>query len=922
MFTKKKTNHKAVIKKVTKKKVVKKKISKKTAKIKTRPGLANKINLPVIITPDTLPLLDPNFEWNKFEKFSKALISKLFVESKVNIMGKRGEKQYGIDLIADSKNGIYFFAQCKRYKTYSVTQFKKAKSDLELNTDKCILLLACEASADLRLEVFGDEKWEIWDVEDISAKTFSLSDKERFEIIKKYFGLEWGKAFSEYNQFSSLASPFEYFRNFLNPKKIFNHSIPYLGRESELKELNMFIKSKHQALVLNAPGGIGKSRLLWELSKRIKNLSWDILFIREGMKPVVEDFQNIKSDKVLFIFDDAHRYDLTPYLSFIQMLSCKYKIIFSTRPQGRNTLKLSLKKLNIESQEIKDLELCRFSHNDAKKIVDKLLPDLNDMYSWPMAKLLAESTLVGTLACNLLKRKSITLSSLANDPEIKDTVMFKFVEELSGKIETKIRPETIQDVLSLISALAPIEYHQGNIEKYFLEATDILEEEVRECIADLLYSGLLTERGRQIRISPDILSDCILEESCFFRTGQPSSFFINLFKKSQGNIRKNLLKNISELDWRKKNNALSNSILLQEFWNNLSISDNEDLYCFSDKLETVQSIAYFQPIESYGFVLKAFEHLLKHENNDQRWRYSSCQETIACIIKDIIIAGYQTESLMMILWQIGKNDQKNLNPYPNHPIRVISDLCSYERNLPVKLYENTFQGLKKIIEAYNPVRDFHNPINILEGFLAKSSHSTYSHGNSFSLSPFHISYKSTKELRSKVLDLLKTLTLSTSHLKNAYSAVNTLSKTLSPPHPVLNLTVNKKNIKVWSKEVEEATKILIAAYQKTSFNLLKLKIKKVFAWERRWSHYPIAQKAVSKFLKDNPSCLDEIRYIPFSFWTYREALIKRESKDYKTRTKSREMYVINSKGYYVARYLFDKVIDVPYNSIDEFVNNF
>ena len=70
--------------------------------------------------------------------------------------------------------------------------------------------------------------------------------------------------------------------------------------------------------------------------------------------------------------------------------------------------------------------------------------------------------------------------------------------------------------------------------------------------------------------------------------------------------------------------------------------------------------------------------------------------------------------------------------------------------------------------------------------------------------------------------------------------------------------------------------------------------------------------------------LDEIQGFTFSFSSLSkdEEISRWESKDYKTRTKSREMYVINSKGYYVARYLFDKIIDVPYNSIDEFVNNF
>lgn len=97
----------------------------------------------------------------KFEKFSKQLIKAIHKGHEVKLLGVRGQKQYGIDLVAQDKNGSHFFAQNKKYKSYSLAQFKKAKSELKLNGKKTILLLSCEASAELRLEVMGDPLWDI-----------------------------------------------------------------------------------------------------------------------------------------------------------------------------------------------------------------------------------------------------------------------------------------------------------------------------------------------------------------------------------------------------------------------------------------------------------------------------------------------------------------------------------------------------------------------------------------------------------------------------------------------------------------------------------------------------------------------------------------------------------------------------------------
>lgn len=859
------------------------KISKKIKKKAIRKKASSKLRPPVISSPDTLPLLDSNFSWEKFERFSKQLIKAIYPEHEVKLFGVKGQKQYGIDLVAQDRDGKHFFAQNKQYKKYSVAQFKKTKSELKLKGSKAILLLSCEASSDLRLEVLGDSLWDIWDINDISDKVFQLENSARKELVKRFFGIEWAKAFSDYNEFSSVVSPIDFFRNYFDPKKLFNHTIPFFSRDNDIEHLRKFTQGTHQALVLNAPGGVGKSRLLWEFSKSSSEPGWSVLFIREGMPPEADHFNNIRSNKVIFIFDDAHRFDPEPYLTFIYALKdIKYKIIFSTRPQGRERLKLALIKKHLESSEIKDYEIKKFTSQGAKELVSKLLPKIDSSYVGPIAKLFTDSTLIGVLACNLIKKKHISLASLSSEEDIKGKVIASFTDELSGKIDSRLSNDFIQKILSHISGFAPISYDEKKIDPKFISATSEKESDVNECIADLLYSGILVERGGRIRISPDVLSDCILENACYLKNNEPSDFFQNSFEKTDNELRNNLLKNISELDWKRKKAELTGSVLLSKFWSKFKDITNDDLSTIYSKLETVKTLAYYQPIESYEVILSTVEYLSKISNDDHDYRFNSCIRYISDICRDVILAGYNIEELMMTLWQLGKNDSRNLNPHPDHPIRRLSDLCSYERNFPIALYEKTLRGLKNIIGIYDSKKDHHEPISMLKGFLAKTSSSTYSEGHNIIISPFHISYENTQKLRLEVFETLKKLAL-LRDLKTSYLAVKVLSEAATSPRGIVGLEVTEKQSDIWHKEISDTINILIEIYKKTSHSLIKVQVKNNLNHKIRWNKRSRYKSIVSDFLKKNPFSSDELKYVPFAFWSYNDLLVQRNFKDYKKR---------------------------------------
>ena len=81
---------------------------------------------PVITRPDTLPLLDSQINWDRFERFIRHLIRLQPGVRDVKRYGKAGSKQKGIDLIATLENGDRWVFQCKQYSKYKLNDAKKA----------------------------------------------------------------------------------------------------------------------------------------------------------------------------------------------------------------------------------------------------------------------------------------------------------------------------------------------------------------------------------------------------------------------------------------------------------------------------------------------------------------------------------------------------------------------------------------------------------------------------------------------------------------------------------------------------------------------------------------------------------------------------------------------------------------------------
>lgn len=872
------------------KKIIKKKISsrKSTAKTKT----AIRITKPVFSGPDVLPFLDKALSWSKFERFSRHFLELLYPRSSISLYGRAGNKQKGIDLLVQDSKSALAIVQCKQYSKYSLSNFRAAKKALKVKAKKKILFLACEADVKLRDEVLRDPSWEVWDCNDLTSKVMQLESEKRFQLIKAYFGIDWAKAFSNHQEYSPFASAIDFFKHQLIKEKIFNHCGPFFGRSSDLKKLSGFISNQSQkAFILSGVGGVGKSRLTWELHKEARKNKWDVICVREGMAPGREDFQKLTRKKYVFVFDDAHRLThLNNYFSLLLQADFDFKIVISTRPQGKERIRLDLRQLNFEDKEIQELTLNPINTKDSKSLVIRLLPGLPIEHTILLARIVKDSLLIGVMACNLIKQKELILGKISNELDIRDQALYKFKEEVLGKLTADSDHKLNRSLLETISAFSPINISRTQDIQKLSALIGASEEEFIRCLAELEAYGLIATRGDQIRITPDILSDCILEETCFLKNGKSSGYFTKAFSIDVDYLRINLLRNIAELDWRKKEAGTANSTLLKEFWENLlSNISSATIYQRTAVLSMIEPIAYYQPQDSLNIVKSLLAAKKGIEDEENKWHYRSYVESISKIIRDIIISGIQVNEAVTLLWNLGKGDTRNLNPHPDHPIRVLKDLCSYSRNMSIVHYDRILESLTLLIEQYDE-NDFHNPIEILSGLLEKTAHSTHSEGNKFVMTPFHISPEKTAKIRNRIYSILKQKLLS-SRLKEANASVDVLENALRAPSPIFGLKISSKQVEQWDTEIEKAFDILIAEYPIVSAPLIRLEIRRVLRHFYKYGAKKKYHKILEKFFSKNPLSEEEEFHLVCQTYNYDNLITETDFDNFEQRTKDIQEFV-------------------------------
>lgn len=801
---------------------------------------------PVTPYPEFLPLNDPNLPWDRFEAFCEEFISRLPGVKETHRYGRTGSRQRGIDIVADLDNGERWAFQCKQRQRVTRSDATKAIQETSYEADRFILALSCLATSDVRDACDSCPNWDIWDVGDISRKVRDLEMHSAARLVEVHFGAPWRKAFLGLHGPSSFVTPNGFFNRFLKTSALFNHVWALVGRSDHLRQAHEFVESQQKKVaILLGRGGIGKSKILHAFSETFDNEheGMSLWFAAEEMTLTYDGADYLPFEPCVIIVDDAHRRgDLPALVSLSQQRSHVTKLFLSCRPHGIGHLKSQLIRGGFDVQEIVVLpDVNELSREDTLELGRQALGPEFAGLAVQLAAATWDCPLVTVVGGKLLARKAIVPELLERDEEFRDTVLACFQDILVGDIGDRIDPGLCRCLLDLISAVQPVRLDNERLLDCAKEFLDVDRPTLLRSLSILEEDGVLLRRGHTLRIVPDVLADHILHKANVTSQGQPTGYADIVFAKFASLCPSEVLRNLSELDWRLRQAGSQASDLLSSIWQGIrqQFQDSSNLGR-SMTLEILEKVAVYQPERTLDLVEYAIRNPATEAGSPEQIRlhgdtHSDVLRQLPTLLRQISYTLDYLPRCCNLLWELGRDDNRNLHSNPDHGVRVLADLGGYEFDKPLIVTRGVLDTLEKLLDDPGCHDHIHSPLDIIDPMLAKTGFSAHAEGHNIVYRPFTLKDESIKSIRQRSISLIGRCLYSTK-LSISLRALESLESALREPLAVLNMEISDEDREQWRPEQLEILTLIADLARCSTEPVTLIRIRKVLWWHR--SHSP------------------------------------------------------------------------------------
>ena len=800
---------------------------------------------PVVPFPEFLPLNDPNLPWDRFEAFCEELISRLPGVRETHRYGRTGSRQRGIDIVADFENGERWAFQCRQWKKFTKTDATKAIQETSYKADHFILTLSRSATSGIRDVCDSNPNWDVWDVGDISRKVRELPMHSAARLVEAHFGPSWRSAFLGLQGLTSFVPPNEFFRPFLNESALFNHAWQLVGRSDHIRQTHEFIESQqHNVGVLVGRGGIGKSKILHALAETFdsEHQGISLWFAAEGVPLTQGGADHLPFEPCVLVVDDAHRRsDLPTLLALSRQRSHVTKLLLSCRSQAIDGVRSQLTHSGFDAHEVVFLPV--IEELSREEVTDLACQALGSEFS-NLAEQLAAATwdcpLVTVVGGQLVAKKAVAPEFLERDEDFRHTVLTRFRDILVGEVGDRIDTSLCKSLLDLVAAVQPIRLDNETTLEAEADFLGIDPPALLRSLGALEEAGVLLRRGNTLRIVPDVLADHILLEASVTLQGRSTGYADLVFDKFAPLCPSEVLRNLSELDWRLRWSGAPASELLSGIWQKIEYEFRE-----ASNLERVtilrilEQVALNQPERTLTLVEFAMQNPAT-KAEDSGWSqvyeftHSHVLRQLPTLLRRISYTLNFLPRCCDLLWELGRDDDRDLNPHSDHAMRVFADLGSYDIDKPLAVNHGVLDTVERLLEASDCHDHVHSPLDIIDPMLAKTGHSFYSQGHNLIYRPFFLHEESVKAIRERCISLMARC-LSSDNLRVSLRALKSLEDALREPIGEFDLEISDVDREQWRPEQLEILSNIEGLAQRTTEPLTLICIKDALWWHRSYS---------------------------------------------------------------------------------------
>jgi hypothetical protein len=692
-----------------------------------------------------LPLSVLPFE--RFEEFCRDLIAARHAGAVVNRFGGPGDFQSGIDIEAVFPGGQRFVYQCRRHKTFGPQKVRSTVKALEMKADRAYILLSRPATAAARTAIKPYRTWQLLDSEDISRVVrFELRPDKRYTLVDTYFpGLR--QSFLGIAEPSPFLSAEQYFAPFLK-RSIFSHAWTLVGRSEVAEELSKKLHDPRSVAILSGSGGLGKSRLLRELSDRFQRVNADVAvrLVDPSASVTPKDFEVLRGQANLVVIDDAHdRTDVGIIAGLVARSVDPVRLLIVTRPHALSYIQAELSRAGLFLEQNSVCALKHLRKEEVEELASQILRafDVPVAAAADIARVTADSPLATVVGSYLVATRRIQPSVLVNEEEFRQQLYRSFEDAITGELGKTEQPATVREVLGLIALVQPVDPDDPQFRTLAPGITGRPVDEVLRVLNRLYEGGILLKRGRNLRIVPDLLGEYILEDRCVSGTTKSSSGFAERVAAQSGSqLLRHLIVNFSRLDWRLSRAATPADNIAKPLWDSLMHSYAEDLTARSAITKATSEAAYYLPARAIEFADLA----IRQAGDDI--------EEIPNLLKRVAYNYEFIEPVCERLWNMGRNDARPLNQHPEHPIRILCELAAVEPEKPIEFCEAVVHFAIRELSKPNRDEHAHSLFDVLESGLKTEGHTTQSRGYAITFTTYVVRFEAVKALRQKIIHSL------------------------------------------------------------------------------------------------------------------------------------------------------------------------